>query len=528
MPPVANGVCIRPLYEGQAEDLLRATLSAADHGVMVTDLQHRTLAVNARFGEMWGVDPRSVVESDVLEVRSMVEARIPDMAQWQANLETVYADPLRVQHDELALVGPAATVRRYTAPIFGPKGDVVGRLWTFADVSEEDRLLRLGTALEQVSLLHHNDPRIVYRELVASVGRFYGSLCLLSLAVEGFLEFRAVGAPPGHPAHDAPGNRVEDSFCQFCIRAAGPMVIQDARLDPEYASLVPATLGLTRYAGTPINAPDGRVIGTLCILDSHSEVPLNEDDLRFLGIVAMRIGSELERERQIEALRSNLVEAQALAVQNEKLAVTGTLAAATAHDIRNILSAVGLEMDMGQATPAETLAAVRRHIDRFAVLAHRLLSYARPGRLALTPVDIGESIERVLGLLGSHLAIARIEAVVEVEDGLPLVMADPGRLDHLFVNLVLNAIQAMKGGGRLTVTARRVDGAVTVDVADDGPGIAPEQMGRLFEPFSSSRADGFGLGLFSCRQIARECGGDVVADSEPGQGSRFRVTVPGL
>jgi signal transduction histidine kinase len=528
MAAKADGVRVRPLYEGQADWLLRAALGATDHGIMVTDLDHTTIAVNGRFGEIWGVDPDAVVANDALAVRRMVADRIPDMEEWSANLKAVYADPARVQHDELRLVKPRAVIRRYTSPIRDAAGRIVGRLWTFTDTTDEDHRLQLGSALERCGMIYHSDPRHVYSALVQEIAELYDSLCLLSIRVEGFLEFRAVGGPPDHPARQMAGNRVDDSYCQFCLKAARPIVIQDASSRIEYADVLPARLGLTRYAGTPVNAPDGSTIGTLCILDDHSDQILIEDDLRLLGVVAMRIGGELERERQLTQLRGDLVAAQGQAVQNEKLAVIGTLAAATAHDIRNILSAIALELELGQDRPEDALAAVRMQTDRFAVLAHRLLSYAKPGRLVLEPVDVGESIDRVLALLASHLTIAQVELRRDVPDGLSPVRADPSRLDHLFVNLILNALQAMKCGGTLDLVARRVGESIAVDVIDTGPGMNPAQLDRLFQPFQSSRKDGFGLGLYSCRQIARESGGDVTASSVLGEGSHFRVVLPAL
>jgi signal transduction histidine kinase len=105
----------------------------------------------------------------------------------------------------------------------------------------------------------------------------------------------------------------------------------------------------------------------------------------------------------------------------------------------------------------------------------------------------------------------------------PSVSADPARLDHLFVNLGLNAIQAMPKNGSLVFSATADEDGVLISVTDSGPGMTSEKIAGLFQPFRTTRPGGFGLGLFSCRQIARECGGDLQVESEIGTGTRFVI-----
>jgi signal transduction histidine kinase len=112
--------------------------------------------------------------------------------------------------------------------------------------------------------------------------------------------------------------------------------------------------------------------------------------------------------------------------------------------------------------------------------------------------------------------------------GLPTVQGDPHQLEHLFINLILNAVQAMDatGGGTLTVSAAKQGDAIRIRFSDTGPGIPREAMDGLFEPFRSTRANGFGLGLFSCRRISQAHGGTIAASRNPIRGSTFTVTLP--
>jgi len=106
---------------------------------------------------------------------------------------------------------------------------------------------------------------------------------------------------------------------------------------------------------------------------------------------------------------------------------------------------------------------------------------------------------------------------------MPPVAADPARLDHLFVNLGLNAIQAMAVGGTLRFGGVVHDDHVIILVEDTGPGMTDTQIEGLFSPFRTSKSGGFGLGLFSCRQISRECGGDLMVESTIGAGTCFKI-----
>ena len=218
-----------------------------------------------------------------------------------------------------------------------------------------------------------------------------------------------------------------------------------------------------------------------------------------------------------------LTDAQEKALRSEKLAVVGTLAASTAHDIRNITASLSM-LAAESADPARSLTAVREQLDRFNVLAHRLLSYARPGQTKLHPIDLPELMEHVLGLTSGQMRVSRVDAAVRFEENLPSLMGDPHQLEHLFVNLVLNAVQAMeRKGGHLLVDARSNGSRVEVRVIDDGPGIPDSVAGRLFQPFASSRAQGFGLGLFSARRIAEAHGGTLSAHENPEGGTTMLV-----
>lgn len=516
----------------EIEHSLRAVLSAVDYGILVTDLDHKSLICNGRFGDIFGIASDKVVKNDAEAVRETVRHRISDFKTWYRNLEDVYSDPESEQEDELILKNPHMVVRRYTGPVKNEANETVARLWTFLDITSGSQKRKYQVALSEIALLFHHDPTQVVKQIIDKISIYYGSVALLSILDDAFLRFHtASGVPENAP--QILGNQMADSLCQFCLADSKPLIIQDTSREERCANLLPVRLGFTRYAGVPIYDLEGNAIGTLCILDTKSDELLDNDDLHFLSVLAMRISSELERESRIQKLEDwlasttqELRDAQDKLVQSEKLAVTGTLAASVAHDIRNILSSISVQLSLGAHRPEEALSYVQDSLGRFNVMAHRLLSYAKPQKALLEHLDLCSVLDTVLGLLQAQFRISRVSLQVIKPDEPVYVLGDEGRLEHLFVNLLMNALHAVGSKGAVEVGILNEEGAVAFVVKDNGPGISEEILQRLFEPFSSTRANGFGLGLYSCKQIANDHRSTIECISHPDQGTTMKVTFP--
>ena len=523
---------MRELLPLEIENSLRAVLGAVDYGVLVTDLEHQSLICNGRFGELFGITSKNVVSNDVESVRRMVHHRIVDMERWHRNLEEVYTDTESEQEDELVLKNPDMVLRRYTGPVRNEDRTVVARLWTFLDISAGSKKRGYQTALSEIALHFDHDPTLVVKKIVDTISKYYGSIAILSILDDNFMRFHTVsGAPPDAP--QIAGNYLAESYCQFCLAALEPLIIQDSRLDERSKEMFPASLGLTRYAGVPIYDLEGNAIGTLCILDSRSEVTLDNDDLHFLSVLAMRISSELERENRIIRLEEGLKDtseelkiAQDKLVQSEKLAVTGTLAASIAHDIRNILASINVQVSLGADNPEKALKYIDDSLGRFNVLAHRLLSYAKPHQAVLEHLDLCSTLEKVFSLIEAQFKISKVELVSNVPSDSVYVMGDEGRLEHLIVNLLLNSLNAAKAKGRVEVSIESKPDSIELSVIDNGQGMSSEMREMLFQPFATTRSNGFGLGLFSCKQIALEHGATIECTSELGQGTTMKVIFP--
>jgi signal transduction histidine kinase len=163
---------------------------------------------------------------------------------------------------------------------------------------------------------------------------------------------------------------------------------------------------------------------------------------------------------------------------------------------------------------------------RISRLTRRLVDLARPGVPALEAVELNAIVRDVMDLFDKQLRRSNIEPEVKLDLHLPVVKGDGQQLQQVLLNLVLNAEHALaKRGGRLTVQTRRLHGWVELRVADNGPGVDPEYLPKIFLPFFS-RSGGTGLGLATVRQIVHGHGGTVEVESAPGQGAVFTVRLP--
>jgi two-component system sporulation sensor kinase A len=219
--------------------------------------------------------------------------------------------------------------------------------------------------------------------------------------------------------------------------------------------------------------------------------------------------------------------------QMEKLSAIGELSAGLAHEIKNPLAGIkgaieiirdGLASDHShRMILGQVLAEVTR-IDRIVM---NLLSYSKPRKADFGTLDLVALIKQVIALLDNLAEAKRIKLTLKSKEETTLLIADENELKQLFMNLLLNSIEATPTGGSVEVSLEEAsDSKLCVWVSDNGSGISPERLNKVFQPFFTTKKAGTGLGLATCKRIVLDHGGEIRVESEVGKGTRFCIEFP--
>ena len=332
---------------------------------------------------------------------------------------------------------------------------------------------------------------------------------------------------------------VNNKFCDILGCQAGGLVGKDVSAllstdgDNPGHDLLPRLLAgeIPEELETTIQMPGGRSVAV-----GISSNPLKTDGESLVIIIIHDISERYRLEAEKEEMRLQLY-------QSSKLASIGELSAGVAHEINNPLNGI---INFAQLLKDDELARTeeqRKMIDgiidegqRIARIVRDLLTFARQDPHELTPVNVGETIDAALSLFGHQLRKDGIEVEIEAEPGLPPVMADGSRLRQVVVNMVSyahHALRAKPAGPKVfRTTARAVGNAggrrVRLEFFDTGVGIRPEDIGKVFDPFFTTRrgSGGTGLGLSLSFGIVRQYGGTITVESRAGSHTRFVIELP--
>jgi two-component system, NtrC family, sensor kinase len=245
-------------------------------------------------------------------------------------------------------------------------------------------------------------------------------------------------------------------------------------------------------------------------------------------------------EAAFEKMVSGLSQAQALALSNERLAAIGKMAAHVTHEIRNPLSAMGLNVELlaeELAAPREhdgtqraevgsLLAAIQREVQRLEQLSEEYLRVARLPQPRMEADDVAATVREIVAFARPEIEREGCTLELHVADPLPPALFDEAQLRQALLNLLRNAREAMPGGGQIDVRVMAEGMGVVVDVDDRGGGIPEEIRARVFDPFFSTKGEGTGLGLAITRHILQAHGGRVTCEPRETGGTRFRVALP--
>lgn len=236
---------------------------------------------------------------------------------------------------------------------------------------------------------------------------------------------------------------------------------------------------------------------------------------------------------QLAVANRHLREAEATVRRSERLAALGQLSAGLAHEIRNPLSTIKTSAEMlAQNVPSDNGLAhemagfISSEVDRTNSLVTRFLDFARPLSVRLEKTDLTQLIDRAVSDIEKHSPPLDVTIYKNYAPDIPPFRLDGQLMERVVYNLLLNAAQASPAQGTVTVKTRQFNSTVEIAVIDRGPGIEPKHLENIFNPFFTTKPTGVGLGLAIVSKIVDEHGGKITVESEPGEGSVFRVYLP--
>ena len=414
---------------------------------------------------------------------------------------------------------------------------VIHNTWLYEQLRLKARLLESLLSVGQTinSTLNLDDVfKVVTREACQLMAGKMSSLLLLDESRE-WLDLRA-SCGAGAAYLNKPRLSVAESLLGIVVRRKKPLQVENVQTSSRYQNIeIARSEGLISLLSVPL-VFGGQAIGALSVYTGQPHLFSNEE-IRILSALADLSAIAIEKARLYE----RIVDVEEQLRRNEKLSALGLLAAEVAHEIRNPLTVMKMlyhSLDLKfpggdpRAKDAQIMGEKMEHLNR---IVEQILDFARTSEPQFVPVNLNELIEE-LGLLTRHkLTQQNIQLVHKLQPDLPPVPADASQLEQAFLNLILNAVEAMPKGGKLTIISRALPSPeaggkpsrALVEFKDTGQGMTREQRVRAFSSLlKTTRREGTGLGLAIVARITEAHRGRIEIKSRPRRGTAIRITLP--
>ncbi len=431
-------------------------------------------------------------------------------------------------------------------PALNPSGDAGEFVGIVMDVTERTRAVALRDGESRILEMIARDAPLeeILENLVHGVeAQFTGLLCSVLLLDEDGQHARH-GAAPSLPEHytkaiDGLCIGPKAGSCGTAMYRREPVIVTDILQDPLWEPYrgVAEPYGFRACWSTPILAHSGNALGSFAMYYREPRSP-SPAETRALEMATHLGGIAIERKLAREE-RERLRQAQADLAHINRVTTMGELTASLAHEIKQPTTAALINAKtclrwLGRDDPniseaREAASRMVKDVTRAADIIGRISLPFKKGALQRELVDVNELVREMIALLRSEANRYSISIRTELAEDLPKIMADRVQLQQVFMNLMLNGIDAMKemsGGSELIIKSEADDGQLLISVSDTGVGLPPEQADQIFRAFFTTKDNGTGMGLPISRSIIESHGGRLWAAGASGQGATFRFTLP--
>ena len=478
----------------------------------------------ARIGDV-ASDPRYVMLRAEVRSELAVPLEVNGQVRGVLNVDSDRADAFSAEDQELLETLAVAAAR------------VIHNTWLYEQLRLKARLLESLAGVSQTinSTLNLDDALgAITREACLLMRAKVGALMLLDNTGE-WLELRAsFGA--GERYVNRPHLSVADSLLGVVVRRKKPLQVESVQVSSRYQSVeVARSEGLVALLSVPL-LYGGQAMGTLSVYTGQPYSFSNEE-IRILSALAQLSATAIEKARLYE----RVVDVEEHLRQNEKLSALGLLAAEVAHEIRNPLTVLkmlyhSLDLKFAADDPrARDARIIDEKIEHLNRIVEQILGFARKTEPEMKPVKLNQLIDELSLLVRHKLKHQDVKLAQHLQPDLPAVPGAATQLEQAFLNLILNAAEAMPQGGTLSITSRALHRPreavqpthVIVEFKDTGQGMSEDQRRRAFKSvLSSTKAGGTGLGLAIVARVIEAHRGKVKIKSSPGQGTTVSVVLP--
>lgn len=314
--------------------------------------------------------------------------------------------------------------------------------------------------------------------------------------------------------------------------------IQDAASDPEVNPGILRWFGSRAFACVPLIAKE-KAIGLIAVDNLFTDRPITSADLGLLTLLANQAAMAIENSRlysNLQEINTQLLQTQNRLIQSEKLAALGEMVASITHEIKNPLVSIGgfarrLERNFQENSPEKKyIRIILKEVKRLESTLNATLAYSKEPSIPTGHYELNRILEDTLFILDSEFHDRNIRVTKDLAPNLPPLFSDPQQLNQVFLNLLVNAMQAIGKEGNLAVkTSCQEQGerkVIQVEVSDTGGGIPLEVLDNIFNPFFTTKQDGTGLGLAIAHKIVTQHRGEIEVVNHPGVGATFLIRFP--